>query len=335
MLTTAELDVKVKEYTARFCGSAPGLAAAIATPRRCSMGVLHPPRLMSREFRGPGCLHRHRCCQHRSLADEGVRNVPAAARRGAARQAPDEKVRMVYIQLIKFLINMTFVTRRNYCRNWRADLGNRAPDGVTEGRGWWPSIALPREMRHSKGATCWLKRVIWVKDDECAQTSALFANVSLRQEWRRHIPWIKSTGGILVSLQSIVEKALPAVGGKKQEFMVIFCMLVPLKHVQPIINPIIGAAVAQDPPACPQLAKRRREEERSATDPRGLRIEALIHDVHDDDDDDGDGDGDVDGGESGGEKLAGGTLHDRRASRTQRTIEIAKPEMSNRRHIAH
>jgi len=107
--------------------------------------------------------------------------------------------------------------------------------------------------------------------------------------------------------------------------------LVPLKHVQPIINPIIGAAVAQDPPACPQLAKRRGEE-RSATDPRGLRIGALIHDVHDDD---GDGDGNDDGGDSGGEKLAGGTPHDRRASRTQRTIKIAKPEMSNRRHIAH
>ncbi|TGZ51807.1 Uncharacterized protein DBV15_08602 [Temnothorax longispinosus] len=101
--------------------------------------------------------------------------------------------------------------------------------------------------------------------------------------------------------------------------------LVPLKHVQPIINPIIGAAVAQDSPACPQLAKRHGEE-RSATDPRGLRIGALIHDVHDDDDD---------GGGSGGEKLAGGIPHDRRASRAQRTIEIAKPEMSNRRHIAH
>jgi len=38
----------------------------------------------------------------------------------------------------------------------------------------------------------------------------------LRQEWRRHIPWIESAGGILVALQSIAEKALPAVGGKKE-----------------------------------------------------------------------------------------------------------------------
>ncbi|KYN32517.1 hypothetical protein ALC56_13375 [Trachymyrmex septentrionalis] len=128
-----------------------------------------------------------------------------------------------------------------------------------------------------------------------------------REEWRRHIPWIASAGGILVALQSIAEKALPAVGGKKEESVVhLACdRLVPLKHVQPIINPIIGAAVAQDPPACPQLAKRRGEE-RSATDPRGLRIGALIHDVHDDGDDgDGDGDGNGDGGDSGGEKLAG------------------------------
>lgn len=108
-----------------------------------------------------------------------------------------------------------------------------------------------------------------------------------------------------------------------------------MKHVQPIINPIIGAAVAQDPPACPQLAKRRGEK-RSATDPRGLRIGALIHDVHDDDgSDDDDVDDDDDGGGSDGEKLAGGIPHDRQASRAQRTIEIARPEMSNRRHIAH
>ncbi|KYN15643.1 hypothetical protein ALC57_12146 [Trachymyrmex cornetzi] len=89
MLTAAELDVK--EYTVRFCGSAPGVAAAVATPRQCGMGVLHPPRLMSREFRGPGCLHRHRCCQHRGLADGGVRNVPA-------RQAPDVTIPTLFRQ---------------------------------------------------------------------------------------------------------------------------------------------------------------------------------------------------------------------------------------------
>lgn len=91
MLTVAELDVK--EYTTRFCGSAPGVAAAVAPPRRCGMGVLHPPRLMSREFRGPGCLHRHRCCQHRGLADGGVRNVPA-------RQAPDVTIPTLFRQRV-------------------------------------------------------------------------------------------------------------------------------------------------------------------------------------------------------------------------------------------
>lgn len=101
-----------------------------------------------------------------------------------------------------------------------------------------------------------------------------------------------------------------------------------MKHVQPIINPIIGAAVAQDPPACPQLAKLRREEERSATDPRGLRIGALVHDVHDDEDDEDD-----DGG--GDEGLADNVLHDRQVSPARRTIEIARPEVSSRRHIAH
>lgn len=100
-----------------------------------------------------------------------------------------------------------------------------------------------------------------------------------------------------------------------------------MKHVQPIINPIIGAAVAQEP-ACSQLE--RRGDERSATD-RGLRI-ALVHDVHDDGSGVGGGDDD--------DELAvdDSVLHDRRASRgpPRRTLEIAKrPEESSRRHIAH
>ncbi|TGZ51808.1 hypothetical protein DBV15_08603 [Temnothorax longispinosus] len=46
----------------------------------------------------------------------------------------------------------------------------------------------------------------------------------LRQKWRRHIPWIESAGGILVTLQSIAEKALPAVGGKKEESVLHFLL---------------------------------------------------------------------------------------------------------------
>lgn len=62
MLKATELSIK--KYAARLCGSAPGVAAAVATPRRCDVGALHPPRLVSREFRGPGSLHRHRRCQY-------------------------------------------------------------------------------------------------------------------------------------------------------------------------------------------------------------------------------------------------------------------------------
>ncbi|KYM89852.1 hypothetical protein ALC53_02164 [Atta colombica] len=295
--TTSMEALSAKLYSAfpSLDGCAGGAAA---TPRQCGMGVLHPPRLMSREFRGPGCLHRHRCYQHRGLADEGVRNVPA-------RQAPDKQY-FALIGLDHFDVFLTSMKEQKKFRNWRTDLGNRAPDGVTERRGWWPSIALPREMRHSKGATCWLKRMMWVKDGECAQTfrtRGAFQNLAkynlenfngeikvtlsnrdvncrrkqnkspersrkekkgkkkerekylereartidigfnnpssisdntmhiycaslimqdLRQEWRRHIPWIASAGGILVALQSIAEKALPAVGGKKEESVIHF-----------------------------------------------------------------------------------------------------------------
>lgn len=47
-----------------------------------------------------------------------------------------------------------------------------------------------------------------------------FDKRDLRQKRRRHIPWMKSAGGILVTPQSIAEKALPAVGGNKAESMV-------------------------------------------------------------------------------------------------------------------
>lgn len=63
--------------------------------------------------------------------------------------------------------------------------------------------------------------------------------------------------------------------------------------------------------AAPRGAQRDRSE-------RGLRIGALVHDVHDDD-----------------ERFADNVLRDRQASRARRTIEIARPEVSSRRYIAH
>ncbi|EGI61936.1 hypothetical protein G5I_09839 [Acromyrmex echinatior] len=394
-----ELDVK--EYTVRFCGSAPGVAAAVATPRQCGMGVLHPPRLMSREFRGPGCLHRHRCCQHRGLADGGVRNVPT-------RQVPDKQY-FALIGLDHFDVFLTYVERQWEIRNWRTDLENRASDEVTERRGWWPSI--PKEMRHSKGATCWLKRVMWVKDGECAQTFCIrgaFQNLAkynlenfngeikvtlsnrdvncrrkqsksleieergesqcvsdnmkhiiycsslitqdLRQEWRRHIPWIASAGGILVALQSIAEKALPAVGGKKEESVIHFFSKIEVHfRVQPQTVPTLkqmrqagtfetraahnkshhrcGCRPGSSGlPSAREAARRGAQRDRSegpenrGPDPRRPRRRCGERGRGGDGEGDGDGDGDDDGGDSGGEKLAGELEKDRLNCKNMMTI---------------